>query len=369
MKSASILAVAKVVEAIIREIFRITEGDRQLEYSDGAVGVTSLIYCPLKAEFRERYPEIRSEGTEISDGFMHEKLVHQAICNLFGEKFSTKEYVLPYESVSGLKIECHTDIAMFGRKMIVFLECKDTKMTYHNMPYNSIKENQVLVWDPALVERINFSDAYVLQSKMQKFLAERNLPGQEIDHFILQKTMMKCPPFGLKKLYVLRQTTESMTQEEFEGQIQTFLVDKRPRYGWECDYCQYRKNEKCRGQEFVEKITAADIAELAPPVQDALQDYLKTFESLKDKEDYLKRALKGKVIRLGKGRGKDIGWVNKTMRTWDKRKVMQILNDQTPDYFQIDWRNQDELEVLLSSMGVDLSTVRTSEKKSEWRGL
>ena len=89
MRAAKILAVAKVVEAIIREIFRITEGDRKLEYSEGAIGVTGLIYCPLKAEFREKYPEIKSEGPEISDGFMHEKLVHQAICNLFGEKFST----------------------------------------------------------------------------------------------------------------------------------------------------------------------------------------------------------------------------------------------------------------------------------------
>jgi len=46
----------KFVEVVERLRERASEG-RELEYSEGAVGITSLLYCPKKWEFRQKFPE------------------------------------------------------------------------------------------------------------------------------------------------------------------------------------------------------------------------------------------------------------------------------------------------------------------------
>lgn len=361
--------VATMVGKAISEVFVMAKGDRKLEYSEGAVGITSLIYCPHKVDLKAKYPEIEPDDIEIADGFDHERAVYDALVKMFGPFIAKKEMILPYTSPQGLLIEGHADISVFGKDTLVILECKHTKMAYHSLPFGSVPRKTQLIWQPELVEKIHFSEAYILQSRIQKYIAQQAIPHKSVEHFILEKTMIKLIPYGLKKMYILRRTTEECTQEGLEGLITRYLNDKKPRYGWECEYCGYKDAGVCKGIDVPEKPHFVELADLPQTLHDAVEAYRRRWEELKDMEDYLKKELNGRSVKVGNGKGKLIGWVPKTKSEWNCEKLCKDFGTRVGDKMQVNWRNQDELERFLYSLGVELSDYRTVTTKKEWKGL
>lgn len=55
----------EIIENAIRLIRKDLE--RTLEYQPNSIGITSLLYCPLKVEYKKKYPELRSESLAIDE--------------------------------------------------------------------------------------------------------------------------------------------------------------------------------------------------------------------------------------------------------------------------------------------------------------
>ena len=373
-KIKEIFGITPFVKTMHKALFLVllkAKGERHLEYSDGAIGITGLLYCPQKVDLRKEFPDIETMNLEIADGYAHERDVYEALLDLYGPVVVKKETVLPYVSPQGLKVEGHADIVIYGKNKVVCIECKATKFAYHSLPFNSVKDDEILIWQPKLIECINFSDGYIEQSKIQKLLLQKMYPGMEVEHYILEKTMMKFAPIGLKKIYILRKTEENMSTDELEALITKYKTDKDPRYTWECSYCGFFKEGVCPGKEIVEKITNIDLLALSPVVQAALQKYSIQYGELKDTEDFLKRELKGKRVRIGNGKGMEVGYVPDITTKWNLEKVAQAARHykfKLLPFLQVNWRERDGLENLLSTYG-DLSEYRTIEQKTKWKGL
>ena len=359
----------EVFKTIIDEISRKAKEGRNLEYPEGSIGVTSLIYCPLKARFREEHPEIEADSLEIDDGFYFEKEVKEALLSLWGAKRVRLEEELPYKSDKGLKINGHLDIAIIGKKKVIGLELKNMKLAYHNLPYDSVPEEAKFIADPELIKRISIPENYMLQAKIQKYLLEQKYSPKPVEHYLFIKTMVKLNGSGLKKVFIIRKTEENITREELETLIEKFMEDETPRYPWECGFCPYRKAGICEGMENTETLKVPT-EELPEPVQEALNEYLLLNLRIKDLEDYLKKELKGRKVEVtnGNGRPKTIGYMEKTKYDWDLQKVFQLLGDNILDYVTVNWRKREDLEMVLAER-VALSEVRTTRRVLEWKGL
>ena len=359
----------EVFKQIIGEISRKAKEGRNLEYPEGSIGITSLIYCPLKAQFREEHPEIDADSLEIDDGFYFEKEVKEALLSLWGDKRVKLEDDLPYQSSKGLNINGHLDIALIGKKKVVGLELKNMKLAYHNLPYDSVPEDAKFIADPELVKRISIPENYILQAKIQKYLLEKKYSPKPVEHYLFIKTMVKLNGSGLKKVFIIRKTEESITREELEALIQNFMEDKNPRYPWECGFCPYKKAGICEGKEITET-AKVPTEELPEAVQEALSEYLLLNSRIRDLEDYLKKELKGRSVEVtnGSGRPKTIGYLERTKYDWDLRKVFQLLGENVLDFVTVNWRKREDLEMLLAER-VALSEVRSTRKVLEWKGL
>ena len=354
----------RIFEIIVNKISEsLTEG-RKLEYSEGAVGITGLIYCPLKHQFRMEHPEVRATGLEIDDGFAFEKQVKDALLSLYGSVVKP-EYVVEYTS-RGQKVEGHIDVVVNGRQKVVAIECKRTKLAVHNLPFGSV-DDTMYISDPGLVSRISISEPYILQSRIQKMLLQRQTK-KPVEHWLLIKTLIKVPGSGYKEVLILRQTTEDMTEAELNNIIDDFLNRKEPRYAWECAYCEYRKAGLCEGMEW-NGDEDEDNPELSPAVQEAIAESIELAARLRDLEAFLKKEIKGQVeIPNGGGRPRKIGWVEKNRYDWDLRKVFDIVGPDVKDYVLVNWRKLDELEKAIAEI-VPLSEVRKTRKEKVWKGL
>ena len=126
----------KMFESLVHDMSEALVENRNLEYSDNAVGITSLLYCPMKATLRKEHPEIKSYGLEIDDGFLFENQVKYSLRRRW-PKHTIDEYVATYKS-KRLNVEGHVDVVVQGKKTLLGIECKHTKILEHNIPYGSI---------------------------------------------------------------------------------------------------------------------------------------------------------------------------------------------------------------------------------------
>ncbi len=358
----------KMFESLVHDMSEALVENRNLEYSDNAVGITSLLYCPRKVTFRKEHPEIKSFGLEIDDGFLFENQVKDALYRKW-PKNTIDEYVATYSSKKGPNVEGHVDIAVDGKQTLLGIECKHTKILEHNFPYGSISGDDVLISDPDLVRRIYISPSYIEQSAIQKHLMTRQ-QRKPVKHYLFIKTMMNIPGLGYKKMYILRETKEDYTDEKLDRKIDQFCNDPHPRFSWECPFCAYKKHGLCEGVNLDSGIKKWNVPELEEEAVNALERYEELYAQMVQVDGYLKKALQGKNIEIpGKsGRKRKIGWVEYTDYNWDIKKAFDLIGSDLLQYLQVNWWKGNELESVLSEI-VPLSNVRESSRKPKWKGL
>lgn len=97
-------------ETLVERIRQESKEGRVLTYTEGAIGITALLSCPVKYELAKEY-EIEPKAVEIDDGFVWERQVKKALKELYGESFQ-EEKDLIYE-VDKTLIHGHLDCFMF----------------------------------------------------------------------------------------------------------------------------------------------------------------------------------------------------------------------------------------------------------------
>jgi len=223
-----------MLKSVIEEIRKKMEKERgELIYSKG-IGITSLIYCPLKWEYRQKYPNLKIEKVEIDDGFSWELLVKEGLKAKYGPTAIEEEKILTYE-IDSFCIEGHLDIYVKPEK--TGIEVKHTKLTLVNFPVDSNMKDIIDATHP-LAEKIPISEHYLLQAKIELFILRKEISDATLRLWV--KTTLKGSNRKHKKVVFEKLITEPATEEEVKNLIQRFKSDKSPRFPWECKYCPYK---------------------------------------------------------------------------------------------------------------------------------
>lgn len=394
--------------AVIQELIEIAaeqEGsDRALVKLPGSVSSTSLLYCPKKANFREKYPEIRSLNHEISQGFAFEARIKQAAMKRYGPTRVVPEMMVPFRAVDGTLVVGHPDLLMAGNREILCIEMKRPKWLYHDLPYevaDMISQDPMTVLNGPYAQRLHIMDSYIIQSRMQKLFLGRlvcddqklrfaldkmaeedaidaklveplfkNMRRKPVRHVLVIQGPAMVLNFGYTTLTFERETDEALTEAELNDLVKRFHEEKYPRKSWECAYCAYKKAQLCEGYNIKDaEPERADVEDLDPAVREALEEYVQAYELAKQKESFLRRALKDRnlLVKVA-GKDKQIGFIEKPSYSWDYDKLIQIMGSSVYDYLMVNWRKKTELEQILSET-TPLSKVRKVERKQEFKGL
>jgi CRISPR/Cas system-associated exonuclease Cas4 (RecB family) len=236
-----------MLKEVIEEIRKKMEEKRHLEYKQG-IGITSLIYCPLKWEYRQKYPEIKTEAIEIDDGFTWELAVKEA---LKSKQNIEEEKVLLYKA-EDFTIEGHLDVYIIPKK--VGIELKHTKLTIVDFPV-SVNMEDIIDANNPLSKKIPVSDHYLLQAKIELFILKQYYPDATLRLWI--KTTLKGSNRKFKKVVFEKVISQPATEEEINNLIYRFKNDKTPRFPWECKYCPYKRI--CSYNQGIEEIKEIDL--------------------------------------------------------------------------------------------------------------
>ena len=338
--------------------------ERELEYREGAYGVTELLSCPVKAEIRrelkEAGVELPVESQEIEDGFLYENLVKLALASLYGEKF-TPEKLLSYDlEVDGevFKIDGHLDCFLEFDDKVVGIELKHTNLNFDNELTD--KPPQLIVLPPNDRSRINLNYRYYKQVQIQRHLLEKLYPHKKVETYLMVKTQLRTK-YKLGKTTVVLPVTESVTEEELKNLCRLFRTEKKPRARWECKLCAYREHGYCSGHE--ETVEAEELTEdRSELVTSLLSRRKELLAELKMIEDQLKKLISGSVT----WNGQQVGWIEKVSYTYDLPKLSKLLKAKglkAADYFQVKTAKIKELEELL---GDEIETVREKKLKKRF---
>ena len=351
-----------VLRQLVETISLSTAEDREITYSENAIGITALIFCPLKVEFRRSHPEIKSRSTEIDDGYLFEKQVKEAATRLFGKR-TLIEPSIPYESPQNVRVEGHPDLLIIGKKKVLVLECKAPNFLFSNIDGTDdiifCKNGQTVSIPPH----------YVLQSRIQKFLVQNYFTDKEVIHYIFAKTVIRRDG-KFKKVYIFHETQTATTEQEIEYMISQFLNDKSPRYPWECDYCPYKRHGICEGKALTEQATQT-LKDVPPDLKNLTESYIQAYSTLKEIEAMLKEAMPPDThIELPvNGKPTKIGWITTTRYIWNIPKLFNILGKQIFDFFCLKPRATAALEEAIQRSGKDPQEFREKTRKTTWKGL
>ncbi len=331
-------------EKVVRLIRERTKEGRELTYGEGEVGITSLLSCPLKVDFRKQYPDITAEAVEIDDGFVWEGQVKTALRELYGDVFRD-ELELPCECM-GVKIRGHLDCALFFEDRVVGIELKSPRELF----VKDLPEDGTFLYDGEGIVRNN--PHYYMQAKVQKYLLRKLYPDREVEQYLFYKAPARKGA-KVRKLYVVVPVEGEMTDEEFEELVRRFKEDKRPRWKGECEhYCPYY-GVVCEGKEVEFKDT-----EVSEEVRKLLKEYRALQGELKNIELTLKKLVKGS-FKVGE---RQLGWVEREVVELDLEKVIGKLGEEAKDYLQVRWQKKEEL---VKRLGEEVVKERRTERV--WR--
>lgn len=223
-----------MVEERLKEAIKMIREDlkreNELEYE--GIGLTSLLYCPLKTEYKKRYPDLRNESITIDDGFLLERTFTPYLSRVFQGKVHAEPSITAV--IKGHTITGHPDFVIEDKE-ITILEFK--------APIMSFAKKQVEIPETDLFvdtqDVFSVSETYILQARIQKRLA-REFYKKPVNAYLFIKTTVDINK-KKQKLYILKPIHEEATDEEIETLVKNFHENKRPRYEWECSYCPFRK--------------------------------------------------------------------------------------------------------------------------------
>jgi len=304
---------------LIETISQQVKEGRELEYSEDAIGITSLLSCPIKTELRKNIPNLESVTTvEIEDGFLWEQQVKTALKKLFGNRVK-EELVLKYEHAN-VKIEGHLDVAIDLGDLIIGLELKSPKYLYLKRIPDEAKD---IVGSTLLLNGQDFvymPDSYTVQSKIQNYLLRYQYPGKRVYTFLFAKTLLIKGGYA-RKFYVLYDTNKNpFTDTDIQKLIEAYKERKGPTFAYECMMCQFFDLGICEGQTF-------DPIEIQyKDLDDEAKMLLKQYEQLKTElkriETQLKKKIKGTVVLED---GRKIGWVKTKKVNIDINKAVEQI--------------------------------------------
>lgn len=348
----------EVFERVVEKLSERASDGRELFYSEGAVGISSLLYCPIKWELRQKFPELKTDSLEIEDGFLFEREFKAVLREMFGDQFE-EEKVLPLE-VDGLKLEGHLDAFVELSDKVVGIELKHTKMTFvsERFPYRDLSEVPKVIFDENC--SVYLPSHYLTQAGMQKFVLERLYPDKEVRQYLFVKTLLKVNGRH-KKCYVVREVS-AVSEEEFREAVRKFREERVPRYPWECSYCLYKETGLCPGAEW----KGEEKTSLSEELKELLVRYQKLSEELREVKGLLKKEISG-TVNWG---GRTVGWVEKRRQRWDVPSLVEVLKEKgipIEDFFSPDWRKYRQLERILKENGVNPDELRTFEMYKEFQ--
>lgn len=330
-------------KTLVEKIQAKSKEGRELVYTDGAIGITSLLHCPIKHELAKEY-DIKADAVEIDDGFVWERQVKESLRELYGESFKD-EFDLITE-VGGYKLHGHLDCFVEQEDTVIGIELKAPKTLLFRQPYTG----ESLFYDDG---RVVHNDIYLTQARIEKFLLKKLFPEKEVRVFLFYKALCKAGTWS-RKLYVVSEVKDEITEEELLRLIERFYTDKSPRYANECtQYCEFYRQGLCEGKEFREE--EKEDKEL----YDLVKHYRALESDLRVLEAQLKRRLRGSIV-IG---GKAFGWIRKRIVEVDKERLMELLSkEELKDYLVVDWRKREEL---IERFGDEI--VKEVREKLEWR--
>ncbi len=195
-------------------------------YSDNALGITALLYCPLKYHYRQSdFHTNQYSSLEILDGFDFEHTIKSILQDHYG---AIDEFVVEYE-YNGTKIEGHLDV--YVPTLNVALELKNMRLVKAKMlPADTI------VFNPEEYG-IELTQSYLKQAGIQKTLLDYHT-NKTNQVFLVVKTTLIDHSMKAKKVIIITQPP-AVPLEEINTLIEAFHNEKKPRYPWECKLCPY----------------------------------------------------------------------------------------------------------------------------------
>lgn len=106
-----------------RKIMEKSNNEIPIKTSEIKIGITSLLYCPLKVEYKKKYPELRSESLAIDDGFMFENMFIPYLEQAVIGKTIRREPTI-YATIKDTTISGHPDLVIEDNEKITILEFK-----------------------------------------------------------------------------------------------------------------------------------------------------------------------------------------------------------------------------------------------------
>lgn len=313
-------------KALVERIQAKSKEGRELNYTEGAIGITALLHCPLKWELSQKY-DIETSAVEIDDGFVWEKQVKESLRELYGEAFK-EEFDLITE-IGEYKLHGHLDCFVEDGNTVIGIELKAPKTLLFKEPYT---DKETIFYDDG---RVVHNDIYLTQAKIEKLLLKKLFPEKEVKVYLFYKALCKSGTWS-RKLYVVSEVRDEITEEELLRLVERFHTNKSPRYPNECtQYCEFYRQGLCEGKEFREEQEVAD-----KELYDLIKHYRALESDLRMLSAQLKRKLKGSIV-IG---GKELGWIRRKTIEVDKDKLMELLNkEELKNYLVVDWRKKDEL--------------------------
>lgn len=225
-----------MIEKLVSELRKEVEKRANTFHYDKGVGITALLFCPLKWEYRWKYPHIKTHRAEIDNGVMFELKMKDILRSIYGDRF-TEEKEIVY-SVGGLTIQGHIDAYVEEDDKVIAIEFKHTKFTrVLDLGAGISLENLDIVILPKTPITLDIPQHYTTQAKIQRFLLER-ITTKRIVHLLILHTTLKADK-KTKEAYVEVPITESIDEDELIRLVKQFREVKEPRFPWECRYCAY----------------------------------------------------------------------------------------------------------------------------------
>lgn len=219
------------------------ERRRDLNYTEGSIGITSLLYCPLKVEYKRKYPDLKKKDIAIDDGFIFENTFEPYLEKVFNGSV-VKDADIPFE-IDGFKITGHPDFLIEEDGRLIILEFKAPIFVSVD---GELPEEELILDTEGLIK---VSEGYIKQVKFQKFIV-RQYYGKEVEGYLFIKTTIQDRRRKMRKIFALKPVVEEFTEDDIRQIIREFREEKRPRYDWECKYCPY--SDLCHINSLTKKI-------------------------------------------------------------------------------------------------------------------
>lgn len=343
---------------VAEEIARIGREKRgELPYREGAIGITTLLYCPRKLGFRLKGIELKSESPAIDRGFIIEDAVKEAVKRVFGEEKVYEEKTLSLDIEVGdkkLKLDVHPDLTVFLEKEneVILVEIKAM-----NQLISRKLKPETFVFTNDSDRNYMIPENYIKQAVYQKYVAQK-VYKKPVKAYLFIMTTIKART-KTSASYVVVEVNREITDKEFSQTVLDFIRDLEadrpaPRYPWECYFCPYRREGYCEGAELPKKEeNGVNLAELVA----LLKEREETKAKLKSIEDEIK-----KMVDTIQVDGETYGWIEEEKITFNIPKLSKVLKQKGLSilpFIQLNWRKRDEL---LEVLGEDVEEVIEERK-------